>query len=142
MKAPNTKINVKDIQKQGYPFFAGSLSLSGKINIIGENPVLKLDRSGINVVKVEIGGKTKTMLWSDYLPLSDFGVSGETEIKLTLINNLRNLLGPHHLSEGEAYGVGPSQFFKGKCIWNYGWVSDDECETMWNDDYCFVDLNI
>ena len=137
---PPQMLKIKDIQMQGYPFFAGEMTLFGKININGENPILKLDRCGINAVRVEIDGKTKTMLWSDYLPLKDYGVFGEAEITITLINNLRNLLGPHHMKCGESYSVGPSQFFKKQCIWNVGWYYDNE--GNWDDDYCFVDLSL
>ena len=137
---PPEKLKIQDIQMQGYPFFAGEITLSGKINIKGEKPVLKLNRCGINAVRIEINGKTKTMLWSDYLPLKNFGACGETEIKVTLINNLRNLLGPHHMKCGEAYSVAPVQFFKCQSIWNVGWHYDNECN--WDADYCFVDLSL
>jgi hypothetical protein len=48
---------------------------------------------------------------------------------LELTSGLRNLLGPHHLEEGESYGVGPGSFFKEPNIWGH---------APWNDDYCFV----
>ena len=43
---------------------------------------------------------------------------GENEIEITIANNLRNLLGPHHLGAGESYHVSPSSFYKRGCIWN------------------------
>lgn len=130
---PKKTVTPKHLEKQGYPFFCGEMELCGKIDIIGKNPVLKLEKRGINAVRIEIGGIEKTLLWSDLLPLSDFGVSGETEIKLTLINNLRNLLGPHHLQSGESGEAAPSSFFKEACIWkgNFG-------DSDWNNDYCFI----
>ena len=112
------------------------MTLEGEVDIIGENPVLELSRKGINAVRVEINGKEKVMLTSDRLSLKDFGASGKTKIKLTLINNLRNLLGPHHLKEGECYAVCPSSFFKEPCLWNAN------AEQQWDDDYCFVETSI
>ena len=125
------KISLKNIEQQGYPFFSGEMRLAGEIEIAGENPVLELDRKGVNAVRVKIGDTEKVMLTDDRLPLADFGVSGKVKVELTLINNLRNLLGPHHLEMGECYGVGPDKFFKEKCIWA---TSPEE----WNDGYCFV----
>jgi len=57
-------------------------------------------------------------------------------VKITLVNNLRNLLGPHHLKVGESYVVGPHSFFKESCVWN------GNAEKQWDDDYCFVTMGI
>lgn len=136
ISAPKKEIRIQNIEQQGYPFFCGEMKLEGEIEIIGENPVLEIDRKGINVVKVEIGDITRTMLTDNKLPLSGLGVKGKTTIKLTVINNLRNLLGPHHLEEGESYSVCPSAFFKEPCLWNA-----NEAEP-WNDGYCFVETGL
>ena len=85
---------------------------------------------------VTIGDKEKVMLTDNRLPLVDFAVIGKTKIELTLINNLRNILGPHHLKEGESYVVGPWTFFKEKCIWA------PNPEEEWDDGYCFVETGI
>ena len=134
-KAPE-KLHVKNMQQQGIPFFCGTLELQGELDIQGENPVLQLETLAWNVVKVEINGIEKTLLTDKKLSLKDFGVTGKTEVKFTLINNLRNLMGPHHLKIGEAIGVGPHRFFKESCIWN------KSPEASWDDDYCFVMMGI
>lgn len=130
------KINIKNIEQQGFPFFCGEMELEGKINITGENPVLELDIKGVNAVRVAIGDIEKTMLTDNRLSLSDFGISGKTSVKFTLVNNLRNLLGPHHLKCGESYAVGPSVFYKEPCVWN------ENPEPDWDDNYCFVETGI
>ena len=132
---PKNRINIKNIEQQGYPFFAGEMSLAGEIEITGKNPVLELDIKGINAIRVKIGDKEKVMLTDNRLSLKDFGVCGKTKIEITLINNLRNLLGPHHLEEGECYGVCPFSFFKEPCIWA-------PTPEEWNDGYCFVEMGI
>ena len=132
---PKDKINIKNIEQQGYPFFSGEMSLVGEIDIEGKNPVLELDLKGINAVRVKIGNKEKVMLTDNRLSLADFGVSGKTKCEITLINNLRNILGPHHLKEGESYFVGPRSFFKEKCVWSANAES-------WIDDYCFLEMGI
>ena len=134
-KAPES-IHVKNMQQQGIPFFCGTLELHGELEIQGENPVLLLETLAWNVVKVEINGIEKTLLTEKKLNLSEFGVSGKTEVKFTLTNNLRNLMGPHHLKIGEAIGVGPHRFFKESCIWN------KSPEASWDDDYCFVMMGL
>ena len=134
--APKAEIEVKNIQQQGYPFFCGSLELAGTIDVQGENPVLDIDWKGINALKVEMNGREKVMLTDNRLSLKEFGVQGMTEVKFTLINNLRNLLGPHHLQAGESYSVGPGAFFKEPCVWN------KNPGPGWNEDYCFVQMGI
>lgn len=136
ISSPKEEISIKNIEQQGYPFFCGEMKLGGEIEVIGENPVLEIDRKGINAVRVEIGSMISTMLTVNRLPLSEFGVEGKMKIRLTLINNLRNLLGPHHLEEGESYFVCPSAFFKEPCLWN-----GNEAEP-WNSGYCFVETGI
>ena len=130
------KISLNHIQKQGFPFFSGSMSVEGTINVSGENPILCLNRKGISIVKVEINGKEKSFLTSDKVYFRDFGVEGETKVRFTFVNNLRNMLGPHHLTVGEEYSVGPHSFFKEPCVWNFA------PEKAWNDDYCFVETGI
>ncbi len=136
LEAPKKEVSVKNLEKQGYPFFCGEMVLEGKLEIAGENPVLQLERRGINAVKVEIGGVEKWMLTNDKLSLKEFGAEGMVKVRLTLINNLRNLLGPHHLKEGECLSVGPGRFFKETCVWNRN------PEKEWDEDYCFVETGI
>ena len=85
-------------------------------------------------MKVEIDGKEQVLLTDDRLPLAPFGKN--VTVRYTLINNLRNLLGPHHLPQGESLSVTPRQFFKEPCVWNGG------SEQNWDDNYCFVEFGI
>lgn len=133
---PRKEIKRKHIEQQGFPFFCGELALEGQLDIKGDNPVLQIDWKGINALKVEINGKEKVMLTNDRLSLREFGVQGVVPVKFTIINNLRNLLGPHHLEAGESHFVGPHNFYKEPCLWN------DNQEIDWNDNYCFVAIGI
>jgi len=134
LEAPKTEVCLKNLEQQGYPFFCGEMVLDTQIDVVGENPVLQIDRKGINAVKVEMNGKEQWMLTNDKLPLASFAVQGRVPVRITLINNLRNLLGPHHLKEGESLEVGPWCFYKEVCIW--------ENDPQWNDDYCFVETGV
>ena len=133
---PKQTVENKHLEMQGYPFFCGSLTLETELVIEGEHPVLDIDWKGFNALKVEIAGKEKVMLTDNRLSLKEFGVQGAVPAKLTLINNLRNLLGPHHLEVGESYSVGPGAFFQEPCVWN------KHPEKNWNGDYCFVETGI
>ena len=96
-----------------------------------------LDRKGVNAVKVKINGIEEVVLIDNRVSLKKFKKEGETEVEITLINNLRNVLGPHHLSDGECYHVCPNSFMKEISVWNA-----DNPEVKWNDGYCFVETGI
>ena len=85
---------------------------------------------------MEINGIEKVMLTDNQLSLADFGVSGKTKVRFTLINNLRNLLGPHHHQEGEVLAVRPRDFYQERCVWKKKELD------KWNDAYCFVNVGI
>jgi len=130
------KIVAQNIEQQGFPFFCGEMVLEGEIDIPKQNPVLQIDWKGINVLKVEINGIEKVMLTDNELSLEDFGVNGKTKVRFTLINNLRNLLGPHHHKDGEVLTVRPRDFYQEKCVWKKKELD------KWNDSYCFVNVGI
>ena len=134
--APKKTVQPRNLEQQGYPFFCGTLTLEGSLQLQGENPVLCLDRKGVSVVKVEIEGKEYTLLTDDRLNLKHIEKRGCVPVRYTLINNLRNLLGPHHLAQGESYAVGPRNFFKEPCVWN------SAPEQDWSDRYCFVEFGL
>lgn len=125
-------INLKNIEQQGFPFFCGELELETEIEIDSENIIIDLNLKGVNAVKVKIGDIEKTVITDNKLVLHNLN-KGRYTLKLTLINNLRNLLGPHHLTDGEKAGITPTSFFKEACVWYPKVV-----EGRWNEDYCFV----
>ena len=134
LQEPKKTVSAENLEQQGFPFFCGKLCLEGRLDVQGENPVLSFKRKGVNVIKVEIDGKEQVLLTDDRLPLAPFGKN--VTVRYTLINNLRNLLGPHHLPQGESLSVTPRQFFKEPCVWNGG------SEQNWDDNYCFVEFGI
>ena len=136
IEAPKKKIKLSDIEMQGYPFFSGNLTVEKEIEVTADNSVMELKLRGINAFIAEINGKSVTYMGSRKIYLDDFGANGNTKVKLTFFNNLRNLLGPHHLKVGECLGVCPSHFYKESCVWN------EHPEKDWDDDYCFVDTGV
>ncbi len=131
-------ITLDNIEQQGFPFFCGELELEGKIQVRGEHPVLNLDFKGVSAVKIKIGDYERTVITDKKISLEGLN-EGEHAVTLTLINNLRNLLGPHHLNTGECLSVCPGHFYKEKCLWFDVWTEPKK-EDRWTDDYCFVEF--
>ena len=86
-------------------------------------------------VQVNDGPELVSIWNGDKIDLQSWLIQGENRIRLTLVNNLRNLLGPHHLEEGESYSVGPGSFFKEPCVWSVA-------PPAWNEEYCFVETSL
>ncbi len=139
-KAPYT-LNSGDIVKQGYPFFAGSMTFKKKITLTADeckNRSVKFSRLGSTVIKVKINGTdTDKLLWQPYeVDVSKLLHEGENDIEITITGSLRNLLGPFHLSDGENYWVCPNSFFHESPIWRNG------LNPNWTDSYCFVEFGL
>lgn len=132
--APMTSgVRMDNLVTDGFPFFAGKITLSKDINLKkpenGQRLQLQLCRPDATVTKVFVNGRlVKALMWAPYsIDITDDVVDGENEISIELINSLRNLLGPHHHTDGELYSVGPGSF---------------NGEENWMDEYCFVRFGI
>ncbi|MCQ2431685.1 MAG: hypothetical protein MJ175_03685, partial [Clostridia bacterium] len=115
-------INPNNIVREGYPFFAGSVSVKTAYTYKAGDPTMLFVRGRYATCKVSVNGKDAAMLmFTDRCDLKDFLCEGENEITLTLTNSNRNLLGPHHGHDPEPYGVGPGTF---------------SMENQWHDGEC------
>ena len=107
-------VKIGDFTKSGYPFFAGSLSLSKEINIKKKYDKIVLRVYGLSstVTEVRINEKLAGYIFtSPYsIDITKFLREGKNNIELILTNSLRNLLGPHHNKREEIYFVGPESF--------------------------------
>ncbi len=74
--------------------------------------------------------------------LSDYLVNGENTVTLTFLNNLRNMMGPHHWMDGELLAVGPWHFFQESNIFHHMPGADESNHEKilkyWNDGVCLV----
>lgn len=138
IEPPLKEIDVKNMHMQGLPFFCGKLELEGEVEIKGKNPVMVLDMYGVNSVHIEIDGKEFVAMTNNIVPLTGVG-EGTYKVKYTLYNNLRNLLGPHHLEGGECLAVSPAVFYDERCVFNF---KHDPKVLSKNKDYCFVNFRI
>ncbi|MBQ9387248.1 MAG: hypothetical protein IJU01_01135 [Lachnospiraceae bacterium] len=127
------------IETQGYPFFAGSITLSKRISLTNEEAktaAIAFACPPSIVTDIRINGKSAgKLLWQPYcLDISGLVREGENEIQITLTGSLRNLLGPFHIKEGETFVVLPFYFFRQTGIWGWG----DGRNPKWDDAYSFV----
>ena len=137
---PQREISLINIERNGYPFFSGEIELSKTIDIDDTDYMIDFEKTGINIVKFKINGNEKTFMWEPYtMDISQWLKQGKNKIELTIVNNLRNLLGPHHSEKGELYGVSPGSFFKEECVWSH---PSNESQGLWNSDYCFVNTTL
>ena len=130
-----------EIASQGYPFFAGSMTFRQKVTLCADeckNRSIKFECLPSTVTKIKVNGKDAgKIMWQPYeLDISKLLVEGENEIEITVTGNLRNLLGPHHLADGENYWVTPSCFFHESPIFSKG------INKNWVDSYCFVEFGL
>ena len=132
------QVSLQELEKQGFLFFAGALTVSKKMTLDSVNYELALTRKGINAVEAVINGRTagSILYESQRLACSDLLQVGENQVTLTIRNNLRNMMGPHHLESGESYVVCPDTFFQEPCVFSLAGNPD------WNGDYCFVEMSL
>ena len=134
ISAPKDKIKLSSIERQGFPFFNGKLTLKKTFDLKKGIYKLEFNKMLASSVSVKVNGvDAGDILFRPYsMDISPYIVDGENEIELSIITSLRNLLGPHHIDIGETYAVTPACFFKEDTIWGV-WG-----KRPWNDGYCFV----
>ncbi|KAI7249300.1 hypothetical protein KC345_g11757, partial [Hortaea werneckii] len=141
LTAQPATVQTGDLVQQGFPFFAGSITLEQSV-YINEGTVLPASWSfktppDTIVSRLFINGtEVRAFLWEPYTAdISGLLHAGENRIVLALTGSCRNLLGPHHHIKGEVYKVGPDSF-KDKP----GWTDKDlKPDThVYQDRYAFV----
>ncbi len=87
---------VTDLNKNGFLFFAGKVSLRTQFNSESENAVLKLN-GRYHYAQVFVNGKfVGSLVFGDKIDISDFVKKGKNVLDVTLYSGNRNLYGPHH----------------------------------------------
>ena len=141
-----------DFTSQGFLFFSGKMEISQnlilheyddsegvKIQSIGGRRILyRFQKPNAAVAKLRINGKeVKKFLWGPYeCDITDYLKYGENEVVWELYSSNRNLLGPHHHTDGELYAVWPADFT--------GQPSPFKADqrNVWSDDYHFVKFGL
>ena len=110
-----THVDLGDLCQMGYPFYAGEIELSARINL--DKPektevLLQLEGLNASLAVVYMNGREagKAILPPYNVDVTDFVKPGENEVKILLVGNLRNALGPLHYKDGDPRGIGPETF--------------------------------
>jgi len=129
IRSPVREVESGNLVTQGFPFFAGSISLSTEVELplpseVGADKVwLVLDGCHAIVAEVNLNGKEcGVLVWSPYRLDVTKHVRKRNKLSVKLVSSLRNLLGPHHRGE-EILFTGPWHF-EGEqgWVWSYHFV--------------------
>ncbi len=108
-KVGKKKSKVTSLIEDGYPFFAGDITLRKKFNAKSESVKLSVPER-YQLIEVEVNGESAgVMMFENELDISKFVKKGENDLTITLTVSNRNLLGPFHQKE-ENGGVGPNSW--------------------------------
>ncbi len=121
------KIGNENFVFQGFPFYAGSITLKTDINYSEKIDKVVLSFEDLNAIVTEIKVNERNagyiFLHPHEIDITKYLNKGRNRIEIKLVNSLRNLLGPHHHKDGELFRVGPYSFLD---------------EKNWTDNYNFV----
>ena len=146
VKAPDT-VDIARLDLDGYSQFAGRLTLTKTVDVTDTHRTVHLEGRGMNSIHLTVNGKeVATKLYAPYdVDITDYLVEGENTLELTILNNLRNMMGPHHLKEGEGTFVCPGTFYRESNIFYPKPGADGSCHDVlgqWDDDYCFIHFGL
>ena len=106
-----SSIDITNLVTDGYPFYCGELTAEALLDYrSGDATVLRLT-GRYSTVCVEVNGrKVRKGLFDEYVDIAEYLQEGENTVTVSLCNNYRNLLGPHHSTEVESMSVSPLTF--------------------------------
>ncbi len=138
---PAGMIDATDLVGSGYPFFAGKITLRQEFDLTADEAerirYLRFAPAGANSYRIKLNGEeVGTCFWGPYaLKVDQFLRAGTNRLEVELTTSLRNLLGPHHLEEGESYAVHTLSFNREANA--ISWPA-----PPYNPGYCFVKLGL
>lgn len=144
--APKT-VDIERLDFSGFSQFSGKLTLTKKFNLCDTHRHVRLKGRGINSIRLCVNGKeVATVMNPPYdVDITEYLSEGENTLTLTLLNNLRNMMGPHHLKVGESGHVTPSSFYMESNVFAKKPGADGSCHDVldyWADEYCFVHFGL
>ena len=140
-------VDISRLDFDGYSQFSGTLTLEKTVNVTDTKKHVTLVGRGMNSLRIAVNGvEVATKLYAPYdVDITDYLKVGENTLTLTILNNLRNMMGPHHLKIGESYSVVPGSFYKESNVFNHPHGANASCHDVldgWDDNYCFVHFGI
>lgn len=120
--APTDRVNMSDVVRSGFPFFAGKMTVENHLSYRTGDPTLLSLRGRFAVCKVEVNGvAVDSNLFTRDFELAPYLRDGDNTLRLTVFFSNRNLFGPHHRRDPEPTDVDPQTF---------------SFEKEWNGDVC------
>ena len=141
------KVDLAHLDYSGFAEFAGELTLSREIEVENTDAYVYLKGMGMNAIRLKINGKdVATKLYAPYrVELKDYLTEGKNTFEITVVNNLRNMMGPHHLTREEDRWVCPGIFYKESNIFHHPTGAGAHCHdvnSFFNDSYLLVNYGI
>ena len=130
-EAPKTVI-AEALDESGYPEFAGDITLVRDVDITDTAKHVRLLGAGINSVHIRVNGiEAGVKLYAPYeVDISDYLKVGKNTIELKIINNLRNMQGPHHLKGGDDSAISPRSFYRESNVFNHNDGANESCHDL------------
>lgn len=115
------KVDISRLDYSGFAEFSGELTLERELELDSTDYHAYLCGRGLNAIRLSVNGKhVATKLYPPYrVELNGYLKEGKNKIELTVVNNLRNMMGPHHLKNEEERWVSPGSFYKESNIFNH-----------------------
>lgn len=128
-----------DLTAQGMWFYRGNAEYRFDLQYDGEKKVKLFIKNAVaTCAQITINGKTKMIIKYLYgVDIQDMLEQGENLVKVRLIGNNRNLLGPHHHIKGVSPLTGPNTFLGVKGFEDFASPEITE-DSTWIHDYTFV----
>ena len=141
------KVDIARLGYEGFAEFAGELTLSKKFNVTDTDLYVYLKGEAMNAIRLKVNGnEVITKLYAPYrVELKDYLTEGENTLELTLVNNLRNMMGPHHIFKEEDRWVCPGIFYKESNIFHHPDGAGADCHdrnSFFNDSYLLMGYGI
>ena len=123
---------IKELIKDGFPFFKGDIALEQEIDIDDVNQLLVFDER-FQMIDVYVNDQfVKRLIFKYKLDLSKYLRIGKNKIKLILTVSNRNLMGIHHDNAEEPLSIGPYSFER------FGTWKKDGTSPIFKKRYSFV----
>ena len=102
---------VSNFVQDGFPFFAGNVTINTTFHANFDNVKLKLN-GRFHYAEITVNSqRVGTLMFTDIINVSPYVVKGENRLEIKLYSGNRNLLGPHHIIGGDMdTEVVPSSF--------------------------------
>jgi len=141
------RVDAARLDYSGFAEFAGEITLTRDVELEKVDYHAILTGRGLNAIRLSVNGeKVATKLYPPYrVELKDYLKPGKNTLELTVVNNLRNMMGPHHLKNEEERWVCPGSFYKESNIFNHKDGAGADCHDdlgVHRDGYLLVNFGL